>query len=109
MNARRDQRDPDPGNLRGMRDPNNDAGNEKNVSEDNKHQRGEQTDREHCALNERCFGFCRHERGPALEKINQRADYRQQTVEQTAVSRGTAGSRGLVGHSAGNLSPEDQT
>jgi hypothetical protein len=25
------------------------------------------------------------------------------------VSRGTAGSRGLVGHSAGNLSPEDQT
>jgi hypothetical protein len=25
------------------------------------------------------------------------------------VSRGTAGSRGLVGHSARNLSPEDQT
>jgi hypothetical protein len=109
MNARRDQRDPDPGNLRGMRDPNNDADNEKNVSENSKHQRGEQTDREHRALNKRGFGLCGHKRGAALEKINQRADYRQQTVEQTAVSRGTAGSRGLVGHSARNLSPENQT
>jgi hypothetical protein len=58
-------------------------------------------------MNEGRFRFLRNQADASFEKLCQRADERQQVIEQPRMSSGIAERRGSTSHPADELTPEN--
>src|SRR5437588_10666138 len=94
-----------------MRDADDRAGDQKNVTEREEHERRDETDAKNRKLDKRRFRFLRDKRSPSLNEPNKGTQQRKQTADKPARPRGRAGARGSVRHlaqrvNAGKLSPK---